>query len=306
MSSLKLKFKIEILAKILKTYTLEEFSYLSKAHESKSKLKPHSAKNSEKHSVRSSKIINTDYENIPGFDQEMSKLQIEEKEEIQSLIKNYDFNTLTNIFTILISKKFYFKLRTKLGLDILKNIFYEILRNKSEDNINLQDTIFINDECELFFCLKDFINITELDSMDLFDLFKFNDYFAFTEQSFILLIYLLSANECGNLEDYFNLFSEDIFTYISGGEKFVSINRVKDLGRILGFNERQLYKMANDLKIDIMTLLDYVKFKEFYSTSARTYDDQVKLMVQNVAISQSSSGKKSTKVGCMSKACNIL
>lgn len=323
MTSLKLKFKIETLYKILKYSPIDEksSSHSSKLTDCKQRNKPSSAKQS----VRGSKILSNDYETLPGWEQEIEKLSLEDKDEVIDFMKSLDFSSLLSIFTILQNRQFYFKIKSKIGLDIIRTTFKELLKAKNEMNslnstyyssdiLNLQDSLFINNECELYYSLKEIINLSELDAMDLFDLFKFNEFFAITEQIFITLIYLLSACECGHLEDFFNIFSEDIFGFISGSEKFLSLTRLKEMGRILGFNEKVLFKAANDLSLELNSYVDSSKFKNFYTFLAKIHDEQFKSQMHFAQSSQhvasQSKGKQESKgkttTGCMSKACNIL
>lgn len=310
MTNIKLKFKIEILYKIIKQPNFDDLAQTSKFLDSKSKSKQSSAKQS----VRNSKVIVNDYESLPGFDREINKLPIEEKDEILTLIKNLDFNTLFNIFSTINNKQFYNKLKTKIGLENVKNTFKEILRTKSEfnsfqeENLNLSEALFINDENELFIYLRSILNISELDAMDIFDIFKFNEFFALTEKSFILLIFLLSSYDCGKLEDFISIFNEDMFITLSGGENLINVSRLKEVGRILGFTEKQLMKTANDIGLDVIEVVDMQKFKEFYFRLSRIHDEQYR-SGSNMKTQQSANSPNKGKTkgsGCISKQCNIL
>lgn len=309
MNSLKLKFKLEVLHKLNK-YSISEDFNTSKTFDGalKSKNKPSSAKQS----VRSSKIISsTEFEGLPNFEKETSKMDLEEKDELTSYMKNMDYSSLCSIFSIIQNKLFYKKIKSKMGLEILKNYFKEILKMKTEINsnnyfINFQDNLVLSDECELYYYFKDILNITELEVIEIYELFKFNEFFSFTEKTFIILIYLLAANECGSLEDYFQTVSDDLFIVLSGSEKVINLNRMKDIGRILGFNERVMSKISTGIGLEINSAIDSNKFKEFYTILAKQYDEHNKIQS---SVMQITTNKKQTKVnntGCMSKACNIL
>jgi hypothetical protein len=320
MTSLKLKFKIQTLHKILKHSTLEDSNLKNQSLlDSKNKGKPLSAKSS----VRNSKVINTDYETLPGFESQINKLSLEEKDEILTLIKNIEFTSLISIFTLLNNHQFYSKLKSKIGLEILKNSFKEIIKNKSDLTMCIYDThsqsttrdsLFINDECELFFYLKDILDLSELDAMDIYDVFKFNEFFAITEKNFIILIFLLASYESGKLEDFFTIFPEEMFSCLSANERCINVSRLKEVGRILGFEETVMTKVTNDLNLEFNSLVDLNKFREFYINLAKLYDENFKAQ-SNAMVHQGQGGSpgkgkvndpKIKTSGCMNKACNIL
>jgi len=176
-----------------------------------------------------------------------------------------------------------------------------------------RDSIFINDECELFFYLNDILEISELDAMDIYDVFKFNEFFAITEKIFIILIFLLASFESGKLEDFFTIFPEEMFSCLSANERCISLSRLKEVGRILGFEETVMTKVTNDLNLEFNSLVDLNKFREFYINLAKLYDDNFKAQ-SNAMVhqGQGSAGKgkvndpKIKTSGCMNKACNIL
>jgi hypothetical protein len=322
MTTIKLKFKIETLHKLLKFTNLDEINILTKTSEIRQKFKPSSAKQS----GRSSKIINNEYDTLPGFENFTSKMDAEEKDDLMSFLKSYDFPSLSSIFTILHNKQFYNKIKSKIGMDIIRSSFKEIIKTKCENlytdsnyNINSStsitsnDFISVNDECELYYYFKDVINITEIDAIEIFDLFKYNEQFSFNEMNFVVLIFISAGYECGSLEDCMKIFSEDIFNFISGGEQIISLSRLKDAGRVLGFSENVLSLSSNECGLDMYSSIDVNKFKEFYMALAKKYDLNFKS--SNTTSQCSTSGivtgiiKKSQKSGgsgCMSKACNIL
>jgi hypothetical protein len=328
MVSLKLKFKIETIVKLNKNS--EDAHNINKLQELQARLgvKPSSAKNS----LRASKSFNNqnDIESLPGFNTECSILSPEDKEELLNLAKNIDYLTLSSICQSLQNKQFYNQLKTQNGLEIIKQAYKEFLKIKTEFNsnnlniINFQDNLVLTDECELYLYLKDILNLTELDSIEIFDLFKFNEFLSFTEQNFIILIYLLAAYECGKMEDFFQIFNEEIFIFISGEQKIINLSRLKEIGRLLKFNERTLSMTAFDLGMESSSLIDASKFKEYYLILSKTFDDSYKESNSGGSSTQTnfgtvnkssqmtnSSGKSNiqqgkTNTGCMSKACNIL
>ena len=125
-------------------------------------------------------------------------------------------------------------------------------------------------------CFRDVFNFTELEAIEIFDLFKFNENFSFSEQCFVCLIYLFAASEYGYLEECFKLFNEEIFLLINGEENIISLNRLKDLGRLLGIREKLLRKASLDLKLEISSIVDIEKFKTFYLTVSSIHDQLTK------------------------------
>jgi hypothetical protein len=325
MASLKLKFKIETLYKINKFSQLDEINALYKNSDSRLKYKPSSAK----HSVRNSKILTNDYETLPGYEQETANLDPDDKEELLSYMKNLDYNTLHSIFTSIQNKQLYSKMKTKIGLEIIKSTYKEIIKSKlencfmeEENNLQHQEFLTISDECELYYYFKDILNITEIEAIEIFELFKYNELFSFNEINFVVLVYILASYECANLEDFTKIFIDDLYNFISGNEAIVNLARLKDVARMLGINEKILSGITKELGMDMYTSIDQNKFKEFYTQLAKKHDSQIKnqsIKGQGVMNSAgqgiASAGgvgygmKKNQKTGgtgCMSKACNIL
>lgn len=173
--------------------------------------------------------------------------------------------------------------------------------------------IKLNDECEVFYYLSEFLKMDEFDSMEIYDLFKYNQTFSLNENILLILFYMIAAYENSCLEEFFNLFSEEIFEFISGEQKFISINRLKDTGRLLGFNEFQLSKNCREIQISSSSistnndpLIDLEKFKCFYINLGKKYDMQALNFLTNTSISNGK--KKGSRISsdCFSKACNIL
>jgi hypothetical protein len=287
--SLKLRFKVELAAKLIRSS-----DDLNSTKDSRNKSKTSLYKTSDKNSVRNSKIQANDFESIPGYEAIIAKLSPEDRDELHALMKTYNTSTLNSIFNIFQSKKLYSRLKSKQGLELLRTAYKDACK-RFQDNQQ-----YISDECELYLCLRDFIEMTELDCMDLFDLFKFNEFMAFTEQSFIILIYLLSSFECGYLTDFFNNFNDDLYNMIAGSETNINVSRLKEIGRLLGFNERMLAAHAKELNVE--WVVDKNQFKEYYCTLLRTTDEKV----QYNTLMSTKKNSMSQKGTCMSKACNIL
>ena len=199
MPTLKLKFKIELIEKIQKIFPssnqpayFEEFQstkYTSGEHLkqnpitspnnnytfisnnylsfSKSKFPPHS-----KYSIRNSKTFINDIESIQGYDTILASLSPEEKEQLTSYIKSFDTTSLYHIFTLINSNHLYQKFKTKNGLEIIKNIYDEILTKNKPNSKPINE---INDECELYICLNDVLNFNDIDCAMIFNLFKYNE-----------------------------------------------------------------------------------------------------------------------------------
>lgn len=288
--TIKLKIKIDIIGKLIRN---EETAKEMSKTLSKSSLKP------DKSNIRNSRISSNEYDSLPGYEQLVSQLSGEEKEDLNKHLKSFNYTTLNTIFSIIYTKKFYNKIKSKQGIEIIKNLYREITKSN--------DIPFIQDDCELYLGLKDHFNISELQCMDLFDLFKFNEFMAFTEQCYILFFYLIAAMEFGFLSDYFQTFSDELFLILSGGENIVSVNRIKEIGRLLDINERMLSSYINDMKFE-NNIVELSKFKEFYQNMCKLYEEHE---FTTGSSSKERSGDISSKrmqknPNCMNKACNIL
>lgn len=292
MPSLKLKFKLELIEKIIKSHPnqlifFEEFQNnklssndISSKHNTtvtmssnftlstsshtmipKTKFPPHS-----KYSVRTGKPYTGDFETLPGYDTLFFQINNEDKEEASQYMKTLEPSSLYQMFSLLSSSKsLYSKLKNKNGLEMIKNVYKDMIqRNKPENkggNNNLNE---INDECELYICLKDIMNINDIDSCEIFNLFKYNNFCSFGISHFILLIYLFLAFEGKEIEDYTTIFGEDLFKEISASENFITVSRMKKIGNIIGIKEKEMETVLNDLNYSIYTEIDENNFKEFY------------------------------------------
>ena len=288
---IKFSFKLEVLYQYLKSINYEQHVLITT--DNKKIYINTSGKTSEKHSFRNSnsytKVGNSsEIENLPGYDNEMNKLNQEEKDEFFVKIKNYDTNYISTIFNIIHNKQFYQKLKNKQLLEILRKTFNEIVL---KENINE-----ISCENEFFLCFKDVFNMTEYEALEIYDLFKFNENFIFSEECFICLIYLFASFECGQLEECFSIFSDEIFSLINGEEKIMSLNRLKDFGRVIGINERILHKLSVEFKFEINTIIDINKYKLYYIAVSKIHDDSLKITINIGSSSGSNSLKKSSKL----------
>lgn len=275
---IKFNFKVEILYQYLKSISYEQQLSLTTSENKKSMGNINSAKTStEKHSSFRNSNSHTkvgyinDIESLIGLDSDVNKSSQEEKDEFNAKIKNYESNYVSNIFSILQNKLFFNKLKNKH--------FLEILRKYYNDIIVKENFTEISNENELYLCFKDVFNFTELEALEIFDLFKFNENFSFSEQCFVCLIYLFAASEYGQLEECFKLFNEEIFILINGEENIMSLNRLKDLGRLLGIREKTLRKISIDLKLEISSIIDIEKFKSFYLSVSSIHDHSIKLII---------------------------
>lgn len=288
---LKLSFKIEVLYNYLRSFNQEQ-SLLNSTDNKKSLGLL--GKSNEKHSFRNSNsntkvgYSSSGIEIFNGFDNELIKLSQEEKDEFYLKIKNYESTYLTSLCNILQNRQFFTKMKNKSFIDILRKFYIDAL-----DQENLSE---ITNENELLMCFIDVFSFSELETLEVFDMFKFNDNFCFNEQCFIIIVYLLIALEYGNLEECFKLLVEEIFLLINGEEKIMSLNRLKDFGRMLGIKEKVLRKVSYDMKLEISSIIDIEKFKSFYIAAASLYDDSVKITLP-ISISASNSLKKNTKLG---------
>ena len=122
----------------------------------------------------------------------------------------------------------------------------------------------INDECELYIYLQDVLNINDIDACEIYNLFKYNNFFSFSISHFILLIYLYYAFESKELEDYFTLFGDDLFKEISANENYITVSRMKNIGNVIGIKEKEMNSIINEMNYSIYTEIDNEKFKEFY------------------------------------------
>jgi hypothetical protein len=240
----------------------------SSQHISKPRFTPHS-----KYSMRTNpKQFTGEIETFPGYDALFATIPTDEKEQLLSHLKTLDQQTVSYIFSVLSSKSLYTKLKTKNGFDIIKTYYNDLLsKNKPENKviINSSSTSIalneINDECELYICLKDVFNINDIDSCEIFNLFKYNEFYSFNITHFVMLVYLFLAFECNELEDYISFFGESLFKDISSSETYITVARMKTLGNVVGVAEKDMNDVISSLNYVMNSEIDYNKFKEFYT-----------------------------------------
>ena len=215
MPSFKLKFKIELLEKIQKNINnisynnhksyFEEFqmikisehsvtnkhnnnntfslssnnNHMLGSNSTKSKCPPHS-----KYSMRNSKIYTGDIESLPGYENLINSLSSEEKENLINYLKSIDTSSLIQTFNLINSRKYYPKLKCKNALEIIRSIYNKLVGKFKDDKDNNYE---LNDGDELYICFKDIMNINDIDTSDIFSLFKYNDFYTFNTFYFISL-----------------------------------------------------------------------------------------------------------------------
>ena len=219
---------------------------------------PHS-----KYSMRNSKIYTGDVESFPFFEKLTKKLKNSEKENLINFLKTIDSPSLINTFNLINKKNYYVKLKSKQGLESIKNSYYSHLKifDAKEE---------IEDENEMFIILKNILNINEILSSEIFNLFKFNEFHTFNVKHFVLLIFLLIAIECDSLIDFFLNFSEEIFKEISNGQNFITVAKMKKIASIIGISEKIINNCLDEFGFMLFNDINEKNFKEFYLKLAKT------------------------------------
>ena len=88
-----------------------------------------------KYTMRNSKFFTGDIDNLPGYTSLTSEISLEEKEELLKYIKNCDNgNTLFQSFHLIHSKKYFNKMKSKNGTNIIINIFKDLVKKYKEGN----------------------------------------------------------------------------------------------------------------------------------------------------------------------------
>ena len=254
-----------------------------------------------KYSVRNSKLFTGDIDSLPGYSVLTSEISQEEKEEVLRYIKNLDnTNTLFQTFHLIYSKKYYSKIKCKNGTNIIINIFKELVKkykegnysenNKNESNKNLSNknviteninernrendlNLVISNEIELFMVLRNVMELNDIDAYEIFNMFKYNEQFIFTEKHFMYLFYLFSSFECNSLNDFITLFGDEIFEELSSNEKIISISRMKSIGEILNIPTKEMNNTLEELKFNLFTPINQEKFMAFYLNLSKKYSN---------------------------------
>ena len=213
-------------------------------------------------------------ETFPGYDAIFSQIPIEEKEPILSHLKTLEQSAVSYIFTVLSSKSLYSKLKCKSGFELIKTYYNDLLaKNKPENKVIINSSSTstsvalneINDECELYICLRDVFNMNDIDSCEIFNLFKYNEFYSFNITHFVMLVYLFLAFECNEIEDYIAFFGESLFKDISSSETFITVARMKAIGNVVGISEKDMNDVISGLNYAMNSEIDYMKFREFYT-----------------------------------------
>ena len=221
------------------------------------KYPPHS-----KYSMRNSKIYTGDVESLPFFEKLTKKLKNSEKENLINFLKTIDSPSLINTFNLINKKNYYIKLKSKQGLESIKNSYYSHLKifDAKEE---------IEDENEMFIILKNILNINEISSSEIFNLFKFNEFYTFNVKHFVLLIFLLIALECDSLIDFFLNFSDEIFKEISNKQNFITVAKMKKIASIIGISEKNINNCLDEFGFVLSNDINEKNFKEFYLKLAK-------------------------------------
>jgi hypothetical protein len=214
--------------------------------------------------MRNSKIYTGDVESLPNFEKLTKKIKLYEKENLINFLKTIDSPSLINTFNLINKKNYYLKLKSKIGLESIKNSFYSHIKIF---DISKEEII---DENEMFFILKNILNVNEILTSEIFNLFKFNEFYSFNVKHFVLLIFLLIAFECDFLNDYFLNFSDEIFKEISNGQNFITVAKMKKLAEIIGISEKIINNCLDEFGYGIFNDINEKNFKEFYLKLAKT------------------------------------
>lgn len=312
----KLKFKIEVLEKLSSNIPqvsnnnnhrthFEEFQLgkmgdhsnhkqsantsLSNSNYGSGKINSSKNKHS-KYGVRNSKFFTGDIDSLPGYDVLTANISREEKDELLRYIKGTDnTNNLFQSFHLVFTKKYYSKIKCKNGMNIITNIFKDLvkkykadnssnknlLENKNQIDENLSGEFHKNsneeiiNEIELFIILKDVIEMTDIDACEIFNMFKFNESFSFTEKHFTYLFYLFSSYECNSLNDFITLFGDEMFELLSANEKMIDVSRMRILGELLNIPIKEMNNSLKELSFNLYTPINQEKFMQYYLNLAK-------------------------------------
>ena len=260
-----------------------------------------SKKTHSKCSVRNSKFFTGDIDNLPGYAVLTTGISQEEKDELLKYIKNLDNrNTLFNSFHLIYSKKYYSKIKSKNCTNIIINIFKDLVKkykegnflenNYSETNNNLTNknvitenlnernrdndvNLEIENEIELYIVLKNVMELNDMDAYEIFNMFKYNEQFTFTEKHFMYLFYLFSSFECNFLNDFITLFGDEIFEELSSNEKFITVSRMRSIAEILNIPIKEMNNSLQELKLNLYTPINQEKFMAFYLHLSHKYSN---------------------------------
>ena len=259
-----------------------------------------------KYAMRNSKFFTGDIDNLPGYSILTSEISLEEKEELLKYIKNCDnSNILFQSFHLINSKKYFNKVKCKNGTNIIINIFKELIKkykegnfleNKNDNkwnNINMPNNsknvitenlnernrdneinYEIENEIDLYMILKNVMELSDINAFEIFNIFKYNESFTFTEKHFMYLFYLLSSFECNCLNDFITLFGDEIFEELSANEKYITVSRMRIFAEILNIPIKDMNDILQEMKLDLFTPINQEKFMNFYLNLSKKFSNQ--------------------------------
>ena len=120
MTTIKLKYKIEILHNLIELNPSDFTLYQSKTLQDD---KPKSNIKSISHKPSFKNLTSINYESLPWYEKEINQISELEKEEITNLIKSINFQNLATICETLNRKHFYKKIKSIAGLGLIKSSF---------------------------------------------------------------------------------------------------------------------------------------------------------------------------------------
>ena len=270
-----------------------------------------------KYTMRNSKFFTGDIDNLPGYSILTADLSLEEKEELLKYIKNCDNpNILFQSFHLIYTKKYFNKIKCKNGTNIIIKIFKELIKKYKEGNFlenkndkrnnlnnpnNTKNVITenlnernreneikyeIENEIELYMILKNIMELNDINAFEIFNLFKYNESFIFTEKHFIYLFYLFSSFECNCLNDFITLFGDEIFEELSSNEEYITVSRLRIIAEILNIPLKDINNILQEMNLNLFSLVNQEIFMNFYLNLSKKYcgqnlNDANKIMINN-------------------------
>ena len=256
--------------------------------------------------MRNSKFFTGDIDNLPGYTTLTSDISLEEKEELLKYIKNCDNpNILFQSFNLINTKKYFNKIKCKNGTNIIINIFKDLVKKYKEGNFlenkndkrnnilmpnnnknvitenlnernnrNNEINLEIENEIELYMVLKNVMELNDINAFEIFNTFKYNESFTFTEKHFMYLFYLFASFECNCLNDFITLFGDEIFEELSSNEKQITVSRMRIFGELLNIPTKEMNEILSEMKFDLFTPINQEKFMAFYLNLSKKYSNQ--------------------------------
>ena len=115
------------------------------------------------------------------------------------------------------------------------------------------------------------MELSDINAFEIFNIFKYNESFTFSEKHFMYLFYLFSSFECNCFNDFITLFGDEIFEELSSNEKFISVNRMRIFGELLNIPTKEMNDILQEMKLDLFTSINQEKFMEFYLRLGKKY-----------------------------------